>query len=80
MVCDDYCDSVTQTLRLTHCVFSQQQDKISSSAPKTHVVFFEAKFAALLSFQNPFTKDCGSDEVCISDLVLSVTTDTKATR
>ncbi|XP_034548803.1 integrin alpha-2 [Notolabrus celidotus] len=27
----------------------------------------------------PFTKDCGSDEVCISDLVLSVKTDTKAT-
>ncbi|XP_019743363.1 integrin alpha-2 [Hippocampus comes] len=25
----------------------------------------------------PFTKDCGSDEVCVSDLVLSVTTDTK---
>nr|XP_020449586.1 integrin alpha-2 [Monopterus albus] len=24
----------------------------------------------------PFTKDCGSDEVCISDLVLSVNTDT----
>ncbi|XP_074525395.1 integrin alpha-2 [Halichoeres trimaculatus] len=27
----------------------------------------------------PFTKDCGSDEVCISDLVLSAKTDTKAT-
>ncbi|XP_060928114.1 integrin alpha-2 [Limanda limanda] len=26
----------------------------------------------------PFTKDCGSDDVCISDLVLSVTTDSKA--
>uniref|UniRef100_A0A3P9KDB8 Integrin, alpha 2 (CD49B, alpha 2 subunit of VLA-2 receptor), tandem duplicate 2 n=1 Tax=Oryzias latipes TaxID=8090 RepID=A0A3P9KDB8_ORYLA len=26
----------------------------------------------------PFTKDCGSDEVCLSDLVLSVKTDTKA--
>uniref|UniRef100_A0A8C2WKS4 Integrin subunit alpha 2 n=1 Tax=Cyclopterus lumpus TaxID=8103 RepID=A0A8C2WKS4_CYCLU len=26
----------------------------------------------------PFTKDCGSDEVCVSDLVLSVKTDTKA--
>ncbi|XP_061528071.1 integrin alpha-2 [Phycodurus eques] len=25
----------------------------------------------------PFTKDCGSDEVCVSDLVLSVKTDTK---
>ncbi|XP_034451208.1 integrin alpha-2 [Hippoglossus hippoglossus] len=25
----------------------------------------------------PFTKDCGSDDVCISDLVLSVTTDSK---
>uniref|UniRef100_A0A3P9I6V9 Integrin, alpha 2 (CD49B, alpha 2 subunit of VLA-2 receptor), tandem duplicate 2 n=1 Tax=Oryzias latipes TaxID=8090 RepID=A0A3P9I6V9_ORYLA len=25
----------------------------------------------------PFTKDCGSDEVCLSDLVLSVKTDTK---
>ncbi|RVE67947.1 hypothetical protein OJAV_G00086900 [Oryzias javanicus] len=25
----------------------------------------------------PFTKDCGSDEVCMSDLVLSVKTDTK---
>lgn len=36
--------------------------------------------AALLSFQNPFTKDCGSDDVCVSDLVLSVKTDTKATR
>ncbi|XP_028270161.1 integrin alpha-2 isoform X2 [Parambassis ranga] len=31
-----------------------------------------------LEFFIPFTKDCGSDEVCISDLVLSVTTDTKA--
>ncbi|CAJ1069217.1 integrin alpha-2 [Xyrichtys novacula] len=30
-------------------------------------------------FFNPFTKDCGSDEVCTSDLVLSVKTDTKAT-
>uniref|UniRef100_A0A8C2WKB6 Integrin subunit alpha 2 n=1 Tax=Cyclopterus lumpus TaxID=8103 RepID=A0A8C2WKB6_CYCLU len=29
-------------------------------------------------FQVPFTKDCGSDEVCVSDLVLSVKTDTKA--
>ncbi|XP_074495342.1 integrin alpha-2 [Sebastes fasciatus] len=29
-------------------------------------------------FFNPFTKDCGSDEVCVSDLVLSVKTDTKA--
>ncbi|XP_068615862.1 integrin alpha-2-like [Brachionichthys hirsutus] len=28
-------------------------------------------------FFNPFTKDCGSDEVCISDLVLSVKTNTK---
>ncbi|XP_049907634.1 integrin alpha-2 [Epinephelus moara] len=27
----------------------------------------------------PFTKDCGSDNVCISDLVLSVKTDTKGT-
>ncbi|KAM9858387.1 integrin alpha-2-like [Aulostomus maculatus] len=27
----------------------------------------------------PFTKDCGSDEVCVSDLVLNVKTDTKAT-
>lgn len=35
---------------------------------------------ALLWFQNPFTKDCGSDDVCVSDLVLSVKTDTKATR
>ncbi|KAG8011839.1 Integrin alpha-2 [Nibea albiflora] len=26
----------------------------------------------------PFTKDCGSDDVCVSDLVLSVKTDTKA--
>ncbi|XP_068461360.1 integrin alpha-2 [Clinocottus analis] len=26
----------------------------------------------------PFTKDCGSDEVCVSDLVLSVKTDAKA--
>ncbi|XP_077457642.1 integrin alpha-2-like [Stigmatopora argus] len=25
----------------------------------------------------PFTKDCGSDEVCVSDLMLSVKTDTK---
>uniref|UniRef100_A0A8C9ZYC5 Integrin subunit alpha 2 n=1 Tax=Sander lucioperca TaxID=283035 RepID=A0A8C9ZYC5_SANLU len=25
----------------------------------------------------PFTKDCGSDDVCVSDLVLSVKTDTK---
>lgn len=30
-------------------------------------------------FFNPFTKDCGSDDVCVSDLVLSVKTDTKAT-
>ncbi|KAM7018333.1 integrin alpha-2 [Tautogolabrus adspersus] len=30
-------------------------------------------------FFMPFTKDCGSDEVCMSDLVLSVKTDTKAT-
>ncbi|XP_041644456.1 integrin alpha-2-like [Cheilinus undulatus] len=30
-------------------------------------------------FFMPFTKDCGSDEVCVSDLVLSVKTDTKAT-
>ncbi|XP_053181489.1 integrin alpha-2-like [Scomber japonicus] len=29
-------------------------------------------------FFNPFTKDCGSDDVCVSDLVLSVKTDTKA--
>uniref|UniRef100_A0A8P4GFE7 Integrin subunit alpha 2 n=1 Tax=Dicentrarchus labrax TaxID=13489 RepID=A0A8P4GFE7_DICLA len=27
---------------------------------------------ALLLFQIPFTKDCGSDDVCVSDLVLSV--------
>ncbi|XP_035513525.1 integrin alpha-2 [Morone saxatilis] len=26
----------------------------------------------------PFTKDCGSDDVCVSDLVLSAKTDTKA--
>uniref|UniRef100_UPI0037E9612D integrin alpha-2 n=1 Tax=Semicossyphus pulcher TaxID=241346 RepID=UPI0037E9612D len=30
-------------------------------------------------FFMPFTKDCGSDELCTSDLVLSVKTDTKAT-
>lgn len=35
---------------------------------------------ALLLFQIPFTKDCGSDDVCVSDLVLSVKTDTKASR
>ncbi|XP_042278207.1 integrin alpha-2 [Thunnus maccoyii] len=29
-------------------------------------------------FFNPFTKDCGSDDVCISDLVLNVKTDTTA--
>uniref|UniRef100_A0A673A015 Integrin, alpha 2 (CD49B, alpha 2 subunit of VLA-2 receptor), tandem duplicate 2 n=1 Tax=Sphaeramia orbicularis TaxID=375764 RepID=A0A673A015_9TELE len=29
------------------------------------------------AFFIPFTKDCGSDEVCVSDLVLSVTTETK---
>ncbi|KAM7415872.1 hypothetical protein PAMA_018098 [Pampus argenteus] len=29
-------------------------------------------------FFNPFTKDCGSDDVCVSDLVLSVKTDKKA--
>lgn len=34
----------------------------------------------LLLFQIPFTKDCGSDEVCNSDLVLRVTTVSKATR
>lgn len=40
-----------------------------------------AEFALLLLlFQNPFTKDCGSDDVCVSDLVLSVKTDTKASR
>lgn len=31
-----------------------------------------------MEFFIPFTKDCGSDEVCVSDLVLSVKTDTKA--
>ncbi|XP_040898794.1 integrin alpha-2-like [Toxotes jaculatrix] len=31
-----------------------------------------------LEFFIPFTKDCGSDEVCISDLVLNVKTDSKA--
>lgn len=31
-------------------------------------------------YQIPFTKDCGSDDVCISDLVLSVKTDTKTSR
>lgn len=36
--------------------------------------------AALLLFQIPFTKDCGPDDVCVSDLVLSVKTDTKASR
>uniref|UniRef100_A0A3Q3WBF3 VWFA domain-containing protein n=1 Tax=Mola mola TaxID=94237 RepID=A0A3Q3WBF3_MOLML len=30
-------------------------------------------------FSIPFTKDCGSDDVCVSDLVLSVTSDAKAT-
>ncbi|XP_068995018.1 integrin alpha-2 [Embiotoca jacksoni] len=32
-----------------------------------------------LEFFIPFTKDCGSDDVCVSDLVLSVKTDTKTT-
>uniref|UniRef100_A0A4W6BT73 Integrin subunit alpha 2 n=1 Tax=Lates calcarifer TaxID=8187 RepID=A0A4W6BT73_LATCA len=32
---------------------------------------------SILCFQIPFTKDCGSDEVCISDLVLSVKRDTE---
>lgn len=32
------------------------------------------------AFQIPFTKDCGSDDVCTSDLVLSVTSNTQATR
>uniref|UniRef100_H2UZT7 Integrin subunit alpha 2 n=1 Tax=Takifugu rubripes TaxID=31033 RepID=H2UZT7_TAKRU len=30
-------------------------------------------------FQIPFTKDCGSDDVCTSDLVLSVSSNNKAT-
>uniref|UniRef100_A0A8D3DXQ9 Integrin subunit alpha 2 n=1 Tax=Scophthalmus maximus TaxID=52904 RepID=A0A8D3DXQ9_SCOMX len=36
------------------------------------------ELAAPSLFQIPFTKDCGADDVCISDLVLSVKTDTKA--
>uniref|UniRef100_A0A671XXA8 Integrin subunit alpha 2 n=1 Tax=Sparus aurata TaxID=8175 RepID=A0A671XXA8_SPAAU len=43
-------------------------------------VLVEYLLISLLWFQNPFTKDCGSDDVCVSDLVLSVKTDTKATR
>ncbi|KAM7391300.1 hypothetical protein PAMP_022000 [Pampus punctatissimus] len=31
-------------------------------------------------FFNPFTKDCGSDDICVSDLVLSVKEDKKASR
>ncbi|XP_034727464.1 integrin alpha-2 [Etheostoma cragini] len=34
--------------------------------------------ASAWEFFIPFTKDCGSDDVCVSDLVLSVKTDTKA--
>ncbi|KAM8866213.1 integrin alpha-2 [Synchiropus picturatus] len=33
---------------------------------------------AAWEFFIPFTKDCGTDEVCVNDLVLKVTTDTKA--
>ncbi|XP_070759947.1 integrin alpha-2 [Enoplosus armatus] len=35
-------------------------------------------FPSAWEFFIPFTKDCGSDDVCISDLVLSVKTDTKS--
>lgn len=35
---------------------------------------------AFLSLQVPFTKDCGSDDVCTSDLTLMVHTDTEASR
>uniref|UniRef100_A0A3Q3GKU1 Integrin, alpha 2 (CD49B, alpha 2 subunit of VLA-2 receptor), tandem duplicate 2 n=1 Tax=Labrus bergylta TaxID=56723 RepID=A0A3Q3GKU1_9LABR len=40
---------------------------------------FVSLYVVLLFLKMPFTKDCGSDEVCISDLVLSVKTDTKGT-
>lgn len=46
----------------------------------THYEKNAFKFSALLLLQIPFTKDCGSDDVCISDLILSVKTVTKATR
>lgn len=41
---------------------------------------FQILSTIFLSFQVPFTKDCGSDDVCTSDLMLSVQTNTKASR
>lgn len=36
--------------------------------------------SSCLLFQIPFTKDCGADEVCTSDLVLSVSSETQTSR
>uniref|UniRef100_A0A8P4KSK2 Integrin subunit alpha 2 n=1 Tax=Dicentrarchus labrax TaxID=13489 RepID=A0A8P4KSK2_DICLA len=39
---------------------------------ESNLVSLNDSHPALLLFQIPFTKDCGSDDVCVSDLVLSV--------
>uniref|UniRef100_A0A7N6B7D8 VWFA domain-containing protein n=1 Tax=Anabas testudineus TaxID=64144 RepID=A0A7N6B7D8_ANATE len=62
--------------------FLTEKAKISlcfSKKIKIHQHFLKtcAILTAVLLFQIPFTKDCGSDDVCISDLVLSVKTVTK---
>uniref|UniRef100_A0A8D3DMY2 Integrin subunit alpha 2 n=1 Tax=Scophthalmus maximus TaxID=52904 RepID=A0A8D3DMY2_SCOMX len=58
-------------------VYVQTPDFVNSLSLKVEIEQ-STELAAPSLFQIPFTKDCGADDVCISDLVLSVKTDTKA--
>lgn len=75
----------------THAMFSQQQGEASKECQHIlNVHLFDLSVdcrkcphfyilnTTLLYFQVPFTKDCGSDDVCTSDLMLSAQSNIKA--
>ncbi|XP_054630091.1 integrin alpha-2 [Dunckerocampus dactyliophorus] len=73
-LCQDYEVYVQETPDFVNSV-SLKVD-IKQQNPDTNPVL-DIDSSTAWEFFIPFTKDCGSDEVCVSDLVLSVNTNTK---
>ncbi|XP_051923138.1 integrin alpha-2 isoform X2 [Hippocampus zosterae] len=74
MQCQDYQVYVQETPDFVNSVSLKVEIKQQNADANPVLDVFSV---TAWEFFIPFTKDCGSDEVCVSDLTLSVTTDTK---
>ncbi|XP_061762173.1 integrin alpha-2 isoform X2 [Nerophis ophidion] len=73
-LCQDYQVYVQDTPDLVNSI--SMKVEIQQQNPDVNPVL-DIHSPTAWEFFIPFTKDCGSDEICVSDLVLSVNTNTK---